>query len=261
MFDCTLLEHFRLTESIVRTRFKAPQITEKARPGQFVHVRIRAAIDPLLRRPFSIHRVDRERGELDLLYRVIGEGTKLMSMLLPGDQVNMMGPLGNGFDLSTPSDQAVIVAGGMGGAPVFFLADELLKMNRNVTLLWGVRDGREIFNEESFRNSNVDLRIATEDASKGHCGFVTDLLDVFLEESKSGSQSWTGFVCGPECMMQAVQDRIVNRHEKWQASLEARMACAVGVCLGCAVSIQNKGFQMVCKDGPVFDLKEILFNG
>jgi dihydroorotate dehydrogenase electron transfer subunit len=260
MFDCTVLEHHRLTESIVKTKFEAPEITEKARPGQFVHVRIRSGIDPLLRRPFSIHRVDRDKGELELLYRVIGQGTQLMHSLSAGDRVNMMGPLGNGFDLGQTFDRAVIVAGGMGGAPVFFLIDELLRMKKKVTLLWGVRDGREIFNEENFKNSSVDLRIATEDASKGHCGLVTDLLDIFLKESKQESLSWTGFVCGPECMIQAVRDRILSRNEKWQVSMEERMACAVGVCLGCAVSVQDRGYQMVCKDGPVFDLKEILFN-
>jgi len=178
----------------------------------------------------------------------------------PGDPLDVMGPLGRGFDLSGNFSRALIVAGGMGGAPVFFLIDALLSLGKQVTLLWGVGDGREIFGTDEYVRKGVDVRVATEDGSLGHRGYVTELLDVFLK-THAQDQSFRGFVCGPECMLLPVQRFARKTVFSWQASLEERMACGVGVCQGCGVRIRNQAeYRMVCKDGPVFDLKEILFH-
>ncbi|MBN2104974.1 dihydroorotate dehydrogenase electron transfer subunit [bacterium] len=257
---CEITEQHSITNNIYRMRLKAPMIASSAKPGQFIHIKVRTGIDPLLRRPFSIHRIDPGNEEIILLYRKAGRGTSILSQMSPGDSLDLMGPLGQGFDLQTSFDHAIIVAGGMGSAPVFFLIDELLKAKKKITLLWGVRAGEEIFNENEIRKQGIELKVATEDASKGHCGFVTDLLSEYLSKNIT-KNTYSGFVCGPECMIHEVQKIVESVDFRWQASLEARMACGVGVCLGCAVLIRERGFQMVCKDGPVFDLREVQFNG
>lgn len=249
----------QITGDIFRMYLYTPDIACSAKPGQFVHVRIRAAIDPLLRRPFSIHRVSEDGKQIVILYRVIGQGTEIMSRMQPGESLDLMGPLGNGFKLNQDFTRALIVAGGMGSAPIFFLMDELIRMKKQIVLFWGVREGKEIFQEDKLRESGIDVRIASEDASKGHCGFVTELLTDFLKNHEESGDM--GFVCGPECMIHEVQKIVHGNQKPWQASLEERMACGVGVCLGCAVSIREKGYQMVCHDGPVFSLEEIQFHG
>jgi dihydroorotate dehydrogenase electron transfer subunit len=253
-----IIHQHKITDNVVLARISAPEIANEAKPGQFVHVRIQEGIDPLLRRPFSLHRVPEKSGEIELLYRVVGRGTQLLSEKTAGARIDLMGPLGHGFDLTGSFSHALIVAGGMGGAPVFFLIDELLKLKKQVTLLWGVRDGQEIFHENEFQSLGVQLQIATEDASKGYCGQVTELLSEYMRHSPfNGSR---GYVCGPECMIREVQKIVKNLRIRWQVSMEQSMACAIGVCLGCAIRTVSQGIQMVCQDGPVFELEEIVFD-
>ena len=255
--ECEIIHQRKITKNILHTRISAPEIARQAKPGQFVHIRIQKGIDPLLRRPISLHRISEKSGEIELLYRVVGHGTRLLSEKAAGARIDLMGPLGHGFDLTGSFSHALIVAGGMGGAPVFFLIDELLKLKKQVTLLWGVRDGQEIFHENEFQNRGVHLQLATEDASKGHCGQVTDLLSDYMHQHPMNDLR--GFVCGPECMITEVQKIVKNNKSSWQVSMERIMACAVGVCLGCAIRTRSHGIQMVCQHGPVFDLKEIVF--
>ena len=253
-----IIDQKEITETVFHLSLESRQIARACQPGQFLHVKVGQGIDPLLRRPFSVHRVDTVSGRIELLYRVVGQGTDLLRRMTVGESINVMGPLGHGFDLTGDFKRGVIVAGGMGGAPVFFLIDSLLALGKDVTLMWGVGDGREIIGTDYYERLGVQILISTEDGSRGHTGYVTGLLDEFLEDKKD-DPSLRGFVCGPECMVIPVQQRAVHTCFEWQASLEERMACAVGVCQGCAVTILNRGFQMVCKDGPVFDLKEIVF--
>jgi dihydroorotate dehydrogenase electron transfer subunit len=258
--QCILDTQRVITETVCHLSFISPTIARNSHAGQFLHLKIRSGIDPLLRRPLSIHRVDPETGRVELLYRVVGHGTRLLKNFQPGEILDVMGPLGRGFDLTGSFQHALIVAGGMGGAPVFFLIDTLLNLGKKVTLLWGVGDGREIFGTEAYEKQGVTVRISTEDGTRGHRGFVTDLLDEFLNNHAQDSTT-RGFVCGPECMLLPVQKRARKMAFEWQASLEEHMACGVGVCQGCGVRLQNQtGYQMVCKDGPVFDLKEIVFD-
>ena len=255
----TLIHQKTVAKDIFHMTLNAPEIAREAQPGQFVHVRITEGNDPLLRRPFSIHRVNREEGSVEILYRVIGRGTALMSEAESGDSFDMMGPLGKGFRIDDSFTHALVVAGGMGSAPVFFLIDELIKHSKHVTFFWGAKTGREIFGVDALKKAGAEVYTVTEDGTIGDCGLVTDSLNRFLS-SQGTVNSYEGFVCGPKPMLKCIQEIFVDTSVNWQASLEERMACGMGVCIGCAVKTHT-GYKMVCSDGPVMDLKEIVFDG
>jgi dihydroorotate dehydrogenase electron transfer subunit len=249
-----------ITDDIYRLYFKAEDICREARSGQFVHIRIGSGIDPLLRRPFSIHRIQRKQKCVEILYRVVGRGTEIMSYMGNGHSLDVMGPLGKGFAIDHKSRDAVIVAGGMGIAPVFFLIDELLALNKSITLFWGVRSGNEIIDHSDLIKKGIRVLISTEDGSAGAKGMITGLLHEKMADIVS-RKSLQGFVCGPHEMLNAVQKIALETDFNWQASLEENMACGIGVCQGCAVSNIKNTKNMVCCDGPVFNLKEISFHG
>ena len=259
LYSCKLIQQERIYQDIFRMLLESGEIARDSRPGQFVHLRVAEGEDPLLRRPLSVHRVHRKNGTFELLYRVVGRGTQMMSEAEAGVAFDMMGPLGKGFSIDGDFSQALVVAGGMGSAPVFFLMDELIASGKNVTLLWGAKQADEIFGLPDLESSGVEVMIATEDGSLGLCGLVTELLEQKLGDLNDPN-AVRGFVCGPEPMLRCVQDIAKNTSFDWQVSVEERMACGMGVCIGCAVST-TEGYKMVCSDGPVFDLKEVVFHG
>ncbi len=260
VYQCQVLEQIQITENSYRLILKANEIAQDCDPGQFVYMRVVKGIDPLLRRPFSIHRVDREKGKIELLYRVIGQGTEIVRNARPGYLFQLMGPLGRGFSLEGSYSTAVIVAGGIGVAPAFFLIDKLLALKKRIVFYWGVKIGSEIFGIRELERSGIELHLATEDGSIGYHGLITDLLQKFLD-SRSADFSLIGFVCGPKKMLKEVKRIAAQTSFHWQVSLEERMACGVGVCQGCAVKLKNGNYSMVCSDGPVFDLGAVEFDG
>lgn len=175
----------KISPSVFRTTFQTNSPLNNFQPGQFVQLRVRNSYDPLLRRPFSIHRVNHSKKTFDLLYRIVGAGTRLMADAPPGEVFDVLGPLGNGFQYDGSYFHALIVVGGMGSAPVFFLIDKLLKSDKQIILLWGAKSKDEIFDISSLQEWNVDIRIATEDGSLGHKGLVTELLQPFLEKQSN----------------------------------------------------------------------------
>ena len=257
-----VVAHEVLGESIRRLIFASPEIAAMAQPGQFVHLRVDQGFDPFLRRPFSIHRLDPEKGHVSILYRIVGRGTERLSHYRRGDSIDVMGPLGRPFDLRMPFDHALIVAGGMGIAPVLFLAEELQRLGKGVTVLWGTKTKGDLIDLDfSLRGRASALRFATEDGSKGHAGRVTDLLEAYLGE-RSDPQGLCGFVCGPVPMILAVQRMVERTPFPWQVSLEEHMACGTGVCQGCGIRIRGEpSYRMVCVDGPVFDLRGVVLDG
>ena len=243
---------------------RAPRIAREAQPGQFVHLRCLNSAQPLLRRPLSFHRFDKHN--LELLYKVIGQGTNLLAKQQKGDKIDILGPLGNGFQLSAFSSQlsAILVAGGMGVAPLLSLAEALVKRKgkRNIALLVGAQTKSAILGEKDFRRLGLKMQIATDDGSRGHKGVVTDLLNNYLNLSSAcarkgiNSQLSTIYACGPRPMLKAVAGIARKNKLTAYASLEENMACGVGACLGCAIRTKS-GYQRVCKEGPVFNLAEI----
>ena len=257
--NCGVLGQREVAAGIFLLDLESSELAERSHPGQFVHLKTAGGWDPLWRRPFSIHRVSGDGRRIRILYRRVGKGTSRMREFQSGDVVNLLGPLGKPFDLAGDFRTAVIVAGGLGIAPVFFLADRLAAAGKKTVLIWGVRHSGELVGLDELKKCGIDVRTATEDGSAGFRGRVTDLLAASLGDLRPLS-ALSGFACGPTPMLIAVQEAVQGTGFRWQASLEDRMACGVGVCQGCAVRIRNRGFQMVCSDGPVFDLGEIDFH-
>lgn len=231
-----------------------PSVAKTAKPGQFLTIRCSGSTEPLLRRPFGFHRISALGFEI--LYEVVGKGTKALSRMKPSDTVDILGPLGNGFSIPAGKRDFVIIAGGIGVAPLTALAEELARdKKKNVSVIIGSRSKRTLLCREYFEGLGLKTMIATDDGSCGKKCFATDVLDEFLAIKRAFAP--TLYACGPEPMIRAVGRVAKKRGLKAYASFEENIACGVGACLGCALRTKN-GYKLVCKDGPVFDLKEII---
>jgi dihydroorotate dehydrogenase electron transfer subunit len=239
---------------------RSSEIAAAARPGQFVMIRVRPGLDPLLRRPFSICAVQEDELFL-ILYRVVGKGTAIMAETPDGDSLSILGPLGNGFVLANPPKQSILIAGGIGAAPLLFLA-QCIKTGP-LQLMMGFGSADEIIALEQILERTIDFVIATDDGSAGHAGPVTDLLEAQLNKNEFEENSVSIFTCGPKPMMKKVATMAIERDIPCQASLEAVMACGLGACQGCSVktaSNKNRTYSHVCTDGPVFPVMSIDWN-
>lgn len=257
--NCIVTSNNKLADGLHLMSVEASDICSSALPGQFVHVRLTDEIDPLLRRPFCIYRIHRGEGIIDLLYRVAGRGTALMTRKKPGEMVNILGPLGTGFTISGDFSRAVIVAGGMGIAPMVFLIEELLRQGISVTLFWGARTASEIFmSARDFPAGDLTVHTVSEDGNGDQRGYVTDIFTPYVDRL-SGKGSERVYTCGPVPMLKKVQEIMRGSSVPVEASLEERMACGIGVCAGCSVTTAE-GKKLVCKDGPVMNLMEIVYD-
>jgi dihydroorotate dehydrogenase electron transfer subunit len=232
---------------------RAPELT-RAAVGQFAMVRCGEGYDPLLPRALSIYRVrDGDEGrEAGFLIEVTGRGTAWLARRRPGDTVALFGPLGRGFVPRPGVHNLLLVAGGIGVAPLVWLADEQTARGRNVTLLLGARDAAHLY-PTALLPPEVEVVLATDDGSAGHHGFVTDLLPAYA--------AWADqiFACGPMAMfhaMAAVLRRLPYRRS-CQVLLEEQMACGTGICYSCAVETRRQGMKLICKDGPRFELRDV----
>jgi dihydroorotate dehydrogenase electron transfer subunit len=226
-------------------------------PGQFAMLSpgvtsAAARFDPLLPRPMAVYRSAPEPGgaALEILYRVSGRGTRLLADARPGERVRLVGPLGIGFPLPAAGQRAVLVGGGTGIASLHDLA-LAARARGPVVVLLGARSADDLMGREDFAALGVELRLATEDGSAGRPGLVTALLDEALAEP--GAADDLVYACGPTPMMRRAAEIATARGRRCVVSLENRMACGFGVCLGCAVPRPGGGFALVCRDGPVLD--------
>lgn len=237
---------------------RSHEIVAQARPGQFVMIRMGSSSDPLLRRPFSICGT-KEDDVFFILYRVVGRGTSILSGVRKGERLSVLGPLGMGFDLPRSGQNFVLVAGGIGIAPLIFLAQAI--ENDNMTFVVGYPSVSEMVHMEEVGLTSTDISIATDDGTLGHKGPVTELLEYHLLKSDKGLLMI--FACGPIPMLKRVVELTVDRGISCQVSLEANMACGLGACQGCAVkaaSQVNQTYYHVCQDGPVFDVRALDWN-
>jgi dihydroorotate dehydrogenase electron transfer subunit len=237
-------------------------MTAAARPGQFVMVRVPDGLKPFLSRPFSIHRINKERGLLELLYKIVGPGTRRLASLGAGERLDLVGPLGSGFRIEQPFKNIAFVAGGIGVAPLVFLA-EFLAAERGGSLharaFIGGACGEDLLCREDFAGLNMAVAVATEDGCAGCRGFVTQ---PFENEIKTDPPDMV-FACGPPAMLAAVAKITTAADIPCQVSIESIMACGIGACLGCAVKSSNNSNNYIhaCKDGPVFFASEIDLDG
>jgi len=230
-------------------------IAKQAQPGQFVNIRVSDKYEPFLRRPFSIHNV--EGKHIVILYKVVGRGTEILSTKKKGQLIDCLGPLGNSFSLDTIGKDLNIylVAGGMGVAPLVFFAKRMQAFDK--VALVGARTKSHIVCKKELADLGCDVKIATEDGSAGFRGLVTQLLKKYINANKSRRYS-TIFACGPKAMLEEISGISKRYKIPTQVSLEEHMACGIGGCFGCAVQTRY-GYKRVCKEGPVFNVRDIKF--
>ncbi len=230
------------------------EIAKNSSPGQFLHIRCSQNHNPLLRRPFSIHRVIYEKSRpksIKILYRIVGKGTYYLSQRKKGERIDCIGPLGKGFEL--PKSEIILVAGGIGIAPLLFLAERIKKSQINVFL--GAKTKDELLCIKELKNLGADIYIATEDGSSGYKGLVSTLLKNKLSSVVCRLSSVV-YACGPKGMLKEVA-LLSKEHEiPCQVSFEQFMGCGIGICNACVISTKH-GYKKVCKDGPVFSSEEI----
>lgn len=269
-FKSMVISNIELSPCYFRMKMTAPPAVVAATPGQFVMVRVRDAIDPLLRRPFGIFDLGTfvteytdcgKQSFIEILYKVVGKGTEMLSFLHHGDHLDILAPLGKGFSAGEVTDEKILVGGGVGLAPLYYLAKELVKTSK-VHLFAGGRNKEDILCITEFERLGVETYVSTDDGTLGASGLVTEVLERHLSK---GIRNQTLFACGPFPMLKAVAEIADRHHIPCQVSLEAYMACGVGACLGCVIkgknhSLATPDFKCVCKDGPVFDYQELMWD-
>ena len=255
----------------------APTLAENARPGQFLHIRCAEGNDPLLRRPVSIHAVNRGTGLVRIMFQVVGRGTEMLARRQDG-LLDVMGPLGHGFTWGqerqrrantapaavnggiTNPGGIIVVGGGIGAAPLFFLLQELAATQAapRVKVLLGARSADQLLTVELVAALSFKVQTATDDGSAGLHGLVTDLL---AEELRQKTEYV--YACGPAPMLKAVCTLLDHAKVPGEVSLEERMACGVGACLSCVCRVREPGgvenYQRACVDGPVFSAAEVVW--
>ena len=275
---CTITSNVELSPGIHRMWVEVPEIASSAQPGQFITVQCEGLI---LRRPFSIHQVvsyerEAKQSQIALLFQVVGKGTLWLSQCQRGDEIDILGPLGKGFTIQASSRNLLLVAGGIGIAPLIFLAQHVSSQH-SVTLVHGASTAAQLY--EQSLPPGVQFIPVTEDGSAGKRGIVTDILPNFLD--------WADqiYVCGPVAMYKAMasltchsepfassviaseakqshltQDKLreESKLKKCQVSVEMRMGCGIGACYGCTINTK-RGLKQVCRDGPIFELDDILW--
>ncbi|MBO8159413.1 dihydroorotate dehydrogenase electron transfer subunit [Thermosyntropha sp.] len=249
-----VISHKKLGRDLYEIEFIAPRIAPCCQPGQFVHVKTGGTMDPLLRRPLSLYDVDEKLNSITLLYKVVGKGTELLTKIKVKENINVMGPLGKGFSLGDYKS-VLLVGGGVGIAPLIYLARVLRERGCKVTVLYGAARSEELVAFDRLRSIGVELMLATMDGSAGYKGLVTEL----LYDKINPHDIEFIYTCGPEPMMVAVKDYADKYGIKGEVSLEENMACGVGACLGCARKLkpEDDHYVKVCKDGPVFSMADI----
>ncbi|HEB12864.1 MAG TPA: dihydroorotate dehydrogenase electron transfer subunit [Actinobacteria bacterium] len=253
MFQTTsrVVDKQEVSKNIFKLTLYAPRVARAAKPGQFVHLQCGENQSYILRRPFSVHQVI-GADAFDILVRVVGEGTKWLAARRPKDSINLIGPLGRGYRVDQELKRAMIVAGGMGVAPLFFLTSKLAEDKVKVYTVMGAANRNQLLDFMDLKRLTRKMAVSTDDGSQGVKGLVTDILAKEIEEADPE----VVFACGPGEMLKAVAGIAGRFGVSCQVSLEAYMACGVGACLGCVVGGKDS-YLKVCADGPVFNTLEL----
>jgi len=254
----TVVKNTRLCSEHYCLTLRNDLLASTTKPGQFVNLRIDGRDDLLLRRPFSVAMTRPLKSLLEIVYRVVGQGTRSMAELSRGEKVDLIGPLGTGFHLPEEPMNCLLLGGGVGVAPLWGLAAQLSKKKNKVIALLGFRSSDKVFGEDIFRRHHVETIVTTDDGSYGLKGFVSDHVEEVLKHPLDHA-----YVCGPEAMLRAVLPVIRKAGIKGEVSLEERMGCGYGVCLSCVADIAEEGVvekKRICTEGPVFDLEHVVLS-
>lgn len=258
--NAKLVAKKELTTGIFKFTVEAPELTCIAKPGQFIEIRVNNDVEPFLRRPISIFNLNTEKGLLEFIFQVKHKGTTILSQKNIGDFIDIVGPLGNGTFEYAKYNNLAIIGGGIGIFPLYELAKSAKSDNKSIHTYLGFRNKNLVVLENEFKNVSDNLVITTDDGSYANTGFAIDFLKQDIDSGKIDSI----YACGPLPMLRAVRNLAIEKNIPCQVSLEENMACGLGVCLGCAVKLSNSTsdnpiYKHVCKDGPVFEAKEVEF--
>ncbi len=253
----TVLEHHNFQGDYRILRLGAPTVGPLVKPGQFLHLQVPQLGDRVLRRPFSIYKAGEEG--VSILYKAVGRGTNSMIGLQVGDSIDIIGPLGNGYPEMSSGKTPVLVAGGYGNAALYLKAKELPVKG---VAFFGGRTAQDILCVDEFKELGWDVRPTTDDGSLGTKGLVTAAFDPWLAAQEDATKVEL-FVCGPNPMLKAMGDRAIEHNFTAWLSLDKNMACGVGACLTCVIKRKTEdGWEWArcCKDGPIFESREILWD-
>jgi dihydroorotate dehydrogenase electron transfer subunit len=256
----TIIRNEKLSEDLFKIVFRSKGLASGLRPGNFVHIRVSQEMDPLFRRAMSIY--SSENDTFSVLFRAMGKGTGLLSKTREGDTVDILGPLGNSFDLPEEDETVILVAGGTGVPPLHFLAHWLLSNcgfdGQQILFLCGISSADDLPLAEAVKHLGIQMRTSSDDGSVGFRGYVSELLKI--EVSSYNIKKLRLYTCGPAPMLREISKICADQGIRCQVSLEGHMPCGIGTCLGCVVQ-STRGrdeFDRICKEGPVFDSNEVL---
>lgn len=251
-----LVKKEKIIEGIYKFSVKSPEIANTAKPGQFLEIKVSKTGEPFLRRPISIYNIEKGNGIIEFIFQVKGKGTELLSQYEEGNTIDIMGPLGKGTFNIDGVKKVAIIGGGIGTYPLYELSKELKENNVDVTMYMGFRNKDLVTLEKEFEEVSNKVVITTDDGSYKEKGFAIDFMKKDIEQNKVDMI----FACGPLPMLKAVKEYAVKENIPCQISLEERMGCGIGACLGCAVKVisgQEPRYGHVCKDGPVFNATDV----
>ena len=253
-----LIKKEEIIKDIYKFSVKAPEIVETAKPGNFIEIRVTEGIDPFLRRPISIYNLDKENGILEFIFQVKGKGTEILSKKEEGTDIDIIGPLGHGTFKFEKYKNIAVIGGGIGIFPLYELSKEAKQNDIKVNCYLGFRNKNFVMLEKEFEEVTDNLTITTDDGTYKEKGFAIDYLIKDMESEKYECI----YACGPLPMLKAIQKYANENNIDCQISLEEKMACGLGVCLGCAVKTAKSPkdapeYWHVCKGGPVFQAKDV----
>ena len=231
--------------------------TKSIRPGQFIHVRL-PGTNILFRRAFSIYDFDPGKKQLSIIFKVFGRGTSIMAELDRGTDLDVMGPLGNGFKMPSKKETAILAAGGIGMPPVYLLAKMMLSKGHDpqkMLFFYGGGTRADLVDISRIRKLGIGLHASTDDGSYGFRGFVSEAI---MDKVDISDGKYRLYGCGPEGMLKALDGLAVRENIPGQLSLEAPMPCGIGICLGCIKPLREGGYTRICREGPVYDVGEVL---
>jgi dihydroorotate dehydrogenase electron transfer subunit len=255
LFKATVVENKQIINNHYLITLHPLEKIQKPKPGNFFMLSVGSGLDPLLKRPLSIHRL--VNGGFQHLYRLVGKGTDMLSKRRPGDTLEILGPLGNSFPVPKANDKMILVAGGLGIAPVFSIAEKYSK--RKPLLFYGAKTINEVLCINELKSIGIDPVLSSDDGTVGKKGNIVNVLKKYLVKQSSSNTRCVIYACGPGPMLKSISALSEKHNVSSYIALEQTMACGLGTCLGCVVST-TAGYKRVCREGPVFPAEEIVWD-